>query len=400
MDKEEESSDAGNTTVVSIPRTTAEGVDDKGPKKSNDDATTTAVEKAEPSGEGGIGEEGNIILDSQTNKSQTTTTTTNTANTGAVTSQANHSPSISSISSLDSDSSTGRLIKSFSKTKLTDSNKENQPPSITTSDTMTTDLQRPTLMATSTEKHFDYTASGDTSTTKITKLPQSVASKTNFYNDLDGKEPSSENTVKQSQQRKKPIKFTVRKVSREAISTPSSPPLDVMNNGNGRSSSGSHTRQGSNGSYYYHKSPPLPSPVNTTYPPSQFRVTSSSSQQSPQLGGGARSISGNSPSPVVSPATESHELETRKKLAAAQRKYDQYEARIVKIDKEVQFLTNLLPPYTVDVDYNTRVKIQRAIEKLKGKQDELARKKYGLGITISRLWRATEGSEIWVRKVD
>lgn len=160
-----------------------------------------------------------------------------------------------------------------------------------------------------------------------------------------------------------------------------------MTHGHTRSHS-RHSSGGSNYHYHHHKSP-VPTSTNGTYTSTKpYQSTTTSSSTSPPIG------------TTTNPLVDPHEVENRKKLSAAQHKYDQYEARIVKIDKEIQFLTNLLPPYNVDVDYNTRVKIQRAIEKLKGKQDELARKKYGLGITISRLWRASEGSEIWVRKVD
>lgn len=86
-------------------------------------------------------------------------------------------------------------------------------------------------------------------------------------------------------------------------------------------------------------------------------------------------------------------------LKATQSKYDLYAARISKIDKEIAFLTNLLPPHNVEVDYSTRTKITRAIEKLRMKQDEIEKKKYSLGITISRLWREHDDSDIWVRSV-
>lgn len=86
-------------------------------------------------------------------------------------------------------------------------------------------------------------------------------------------------------------------------------------------------------------------------------------------------------------------------LKATQAKYDQYVARIAKIDKEIAFLSNLLPPHNVEVDYATRTKITRAIEKLRMKQDEIEKKKYGVGITISRLWREHDDSDIWVRSV-
>lgn len=86
-------------------------------------------------------------------------------------------------------------------------------------------------------------------------------------------------------------------------------------------------------------------------------------------------------------------------LQYSQQKYDQYEARIEKINKEIAFLTNLLPPYNVEIDYATRSKITRAIEKLRMKQDEIGKKKYSLGITISRLWREHDENDIWVRSV-
>ncbi|CCE81790.1 Piso0_002462 [Millerozyma farinosa CBS 7064] len=99
-------------------------------------------------------------------------------------------------------------------------------------------------------------------------------------------------------------------------------------------------------------------------------------------------------------AVETAETKKQKEqLKAAQLKYDQYSSRIAKIEKEIGFLTRLLPPFNVEVDYVTRNKIGRAIEKLRMKQDELDKKKYGLGITISRLWRDNSDTEIWVRSV-
>lgn len=86
-------------------------------------------------------------------------------------------------------------------------------------------------------------------------------------------------------------------------------------------------------------------------------------------------------------------------LQQNQHKYDQYAARIDKINKEVDFLTNLLPPYNVEIDYVTRTKITKAIEKLRMKQDEIEKKKYSLGISISRLWREHDENEIFVRSV-
>lgn len=86
-------------------------------------------------------------------------------------------------------------------------------------------------------------------------------------------------------------------------------------------------------------------------------------------------------------------------LQHSQRKHAEYTARVEKINKEIGFLTNLLPPYNVEIDYATRTKITRAIEKLRMKQDEVEKKKYTLGITISRLWREHDESAIWVRSV-
>lgn len=86
-------------------------------------------------------------------------------------------------------------------------------------------------------------------------------------------------------------------------------------------------------------------------------------------------------------------------LSRNQAKYDAYESRIDKIDKEIRFLENLLPPYNVEIDYSTRTKITRAIEKLRMKKDEIEKKKYSLGIAISRLWRDHDENNTWVRSV-
>lgn len=86
-------------------------------------------------------------------------------------------------------------------------------------------------------------------------------------------------------------------------------------------------------------------------------------------------------------------------LQQNQQKYDLYVNRIDKINKEISFLTNLLPPYNVEIDYVTRTKITKAIEKLQMKQDEIEKKKYSLGISISRLWREHNENEIFVRSV-
>lgn len=184
-------------------------------------------------------------------------------------SQIKASPSESSLSSINSDSSTGKLIKSLSVDKL--NNQENEVP-----------------------KEQTHTL----------RLPKNS--------------------------NKKPIKFTVRKVSHE--------PIKISNKTNER-----------------------------------------------QFSQGKKQV------------VESHKA--YEQIKATQLKYDQYVTRIGKIDKEIDFLVKLLPPYNVEIDYATRTKITKAIEKLKMKQDELDKKKYSLGITISRLWRDNSDSDIWVRSV-
>lgn len=89
----------------------------------------------------------------------------------------------------------------------------------------------------------------------------------------------------------------------------------------------------------------------------------------------------------------------KKLLKNVQLQYDQHVNKINKINKEIDFLNKLLPPHNVEVDYQTRVKINKAVEKLKLKIDELDKKKYSLGITLSRLWRDFDDSDIWVRSV-
>lgn len=88
-----------------------------------------------------------------------------------------------------------------------------------------------------------------------------------------------------------------------------------------------------------------------------------------------------------------------KQVQSVQLQYDQCTNKITKIQKEIDFLNNLLPPYNVEIDYHTRTKITRAIEKLTNKIDEIEKKKYNLGITLSRLWRDLDDSDIWVRTV-
>ncbi|PSK39219.1 hypothetical protein C7M61_001822 [Candidozyma pseudohaemuli] len=94
---------------------------------------------------------------------------------------------------------------------------------------------------------------------------------------------------------------------------------------------------------------------------------------------------------------EKKPLSKNEQLQRSQAKYDGYAVRVEKINKEIEFLSNLLPPYNVEIDYSTRNKIARAIEKLKTKQDEIQKKKYSLGITLSRLWREHDERELWVR---
>lgn len=93
------------------------------------------------------------------------------------------------------------------------------------------------------------------------------------------------------------------------------------------------------------------------------------------------------------------EATTQRLIKETQQKYDICQSKVAKIEKEIQFLTNLLPPYNVEIDYPTRVKIGRAIEKLQMKQDELDKTKYSLGIQLSRLWRDHEDGDLWVRSV-
>lgn len=208
------------------------------------------------------------------------------ANNNQVVSSESPTLSESSLSSINSNSSTGKLIKSLSKDKLSNTNKN------------------------------------------------------------QGKENG-----KVEQPKRKPIKFTVRKVSHEPIK---SPILD------------SHPSYNPS---HYHTKVQVPNTKNKT----------------------TISFTGNN--------VEKDKLKVTQQLEEQQSKYDQYESRINKINKEIDFLTNLLPPYNVEIDYATRTKINKAIEKLKMKQDEIEKKKYGLGISISRLWRELDGDDMWVRSV-
>lgn len=145
-------------------------------------------------------------------------------------------------------------------------------------------------------------------------------------------------TQRLPKQDKKPVKFTVRKVSRDTINT------------SGNSSNGQR----------------------------QYSYGNLPQNQEPK---------------------ERKPLTKNEQLQRSQSKYDLYAVRVEKINKEIDFLTNLLPPYNVEIDYATRNKIARAIEKLKMKQDEIQKKKYSLGITLSRLWREHDERELWVRSV-
>lgn len=116
----------------------------------------------------------------------------------------------------------------------------------------------------------------------------------------------------------------------------------------------------------------------------------------------SRNVSGNRPTSEAngSPTAESlAAAQLQRNVAQSQHRYDQYSRKIEKIEKEIDFLRNLLPPFNVEIDYATRNKITNAVEKLKMKQDELEKKKYSLGISISRLWRSMDDNEIWVRSM-
>lgn len=89
--------------------------------------------------------------------------------------------------------------------------------------------------------------------------------------------------------------------------------------------------------------------------------------------------------------------EQRKQLKLVQLQYEQVNNKINKIHKEVRFLKNLLPPYNVEIDYSTRMKINKSIDKLLARVDELNKEKHHLGITLSRIWRDFDDSDLWVR---
>jgi hypothetical protein len=229
------------------------------------------------------------------------------------------SPSVSSTSTVGSNSSTGKLIKRLSVHK--NLNLSTDPATETSNE--------PPIPAvpTTSEQPADTSAPSGT---------------------VGSGAPLPKSGVK-----RKPIKFTVRKVSHEPVNTPSSDLSSLRDKGPSRQNSSSKSHD----HHHHHSHHNLHS----------------------------RQLSESKP--------------MTKALAASQEKYDLYSSRIEKINKEIDFLNNLLPPYNVEIDYTTRTKIVRAIEKLRTKQDELSKKKYSLGITISRLWREQDAGTMWVRSV-
>ncbi|EGW31772.1 uncharacterized protein SPAPADRAFT_62367 [Spathaspora passalidarum NRRL Y-27907] len=200
-----------------------------------------------------------------------------------------------------------------------------------------------------TQSNISIAETGEKVIVKKVSLPQSFESKTNFYDSLSAEAAATAAKAATELEKqkhsyspgdRKPVKFTVRKVSHEIIKSP------------------------------------LPSPTTNAGHHGVDKLATSNS---------------------FSAADADHGAKT-KKLRHAQHKYDLYNEKIAKIDKEIEFLEKLLPPYNVEIDYNTRNKITRAIDKLKSKQDELRKRSYELGITISRLWREQEGSDIWVKR--
>lgn len=259
------------------------------------------------------------------------------------------SPSASSLSSINSNDSTGKLIKSLSTDKIAKQELPKSPP-----------------------------LNNLHSIPSLPSPPQSSLGKDEEEKEKETEKEIGENLSKETDKekemgikqakpspisiKKKPIKFTVRKVSHEQIK---SPVLESSNNGNRFIFSNSHSNQ------YSH----------------DYKKVRSSSINSQSKDNSNNKDNDNGKSRVY------------QQLDLTQMKYDQYASRIIKIDKEVNFLTNLLPPYNVEIDYATRTKIYKAIEKLKMKQDEIEKKKYSLGITISRLWRDLDDSDIWVKSV-
>lgn len=311
------------------------------------------------------------------------------------------SPSISSISSLDSNNSTEKLISSLANSSIdeTKTNENVNEDSTYKSKLIITQLDPETL-----------SESAKRQLQRQNRIPQSFHSKTNFYNDLSqasvdvdptprqesvavsvqrpeqnpidgsGSEPGTTESNGSIPLPKKIKKFTVRKISNpESITSPTSSPN--INKELPRQTKFSPTNTKFNVT-------PRVSPVVS------YSENKNSHQQG-QSQSRKSSVNSNGDSQEHKHQQELH------KLRKIEEKYDQYEFRIEKIDKEIAYLKKLLPPYNVQIDYNTRVKINKAIEKLTMKKDEIDKKKYDLGITISRLWRNLgDGKEIWVRKFD
>lgn len=253
-----------------------------------------------------------------------------------------------SISSVDSNGSTENLIKSLSQHGLSSQAQRQRSASLL--------HERELPMAESSLTAHPVNTESDSNNDDSNTSHQFIISPVIANNSMDfnltststtpaasspvaGSPSTSHATLPKAD--KKPVKFTVRKVSRDTITTPNSGRLD----------------------------PKVKEYAYGNLPQNKDKVQ---------------------PKRTL---TKTEQLET------SQAKYDLYTAKIAKINKEIDFLTNLLPPYNVEIDYNTRTKITRAIEKLRAKQDEIEKKKYTLGITISRLWREHDNSEIWVRSV-
>lgn len=137
-----------------------------------------------------------------------------------------------------------------------------------------------------------------------------------------------------------------------------------------------------------------PSTLNKVRKPVKFTVRKVSSETISSANG---LPSEKAHQPLYTFQTSNQSAKDNEKVMHIQKKYDSYKSRIIKIDKEIEFLLGLLPPYNVEIDYKTRTKINNAIEKLKMKQDELEKKKYELGIILSRLWRGQDENDLWVR---
>lgn len=235
------------------------------------------------------------------------------------------STSDSSLSSIGSSSSTGKLIKSLSTDRL-------KKDEVITAKPLSPPLSE------NTNHNQIPSPPNDSKTT--TQTPKPTLNNNN----------------------KKPIKFTVRKVSHEPINSPN---IDTENFSSKHHELDHHHRHHSK-----HRrsssSNKAPTTATTTF----------------NTGDGKE---------------EERYIRINNQLDQTQSQFDQYHSRIVKIEKEISFLTNLLPPYNVEIDYSTRLKINKAIEKLTMKKDEIEKKKYTLGITLSRLSRELDNRDIWVR---